>query len=126
MYQINNKFTIGDECYSYYRKPVHYPCPICEGKGNFQHNGYTIICKNCSGSGKLHNAHQTVAEPCKVKIRSIKATVITDSVSIRYVVKATNPEISIKNRSESNLFQSDEACIAYCRQINTKEIVPEF
>ena len=40
MYTIDNKFEIGEECYSVYRKPIHYKCPICEGTGRFLHNGY--------------------------------------------------------------------------------------
>ena len=33
MYVINNKFEIGEECYTAYRNPVSYTCPVCEGKG---------------------------------------------------------------------------------------------
>lgn len=27
------------------KKPIHYKCPICEGNGNFLHNGYDVLCK---------------------------------------------------------------------------------
>ena len=67
MYTIDNKFEIGEECYSVYRKPTHYKCPICEGNGKFLHNGYEVWCKNCHGSGKLHNPRQYVMD---VSIRS--------------------------------------------------------
>ncbi len=33
MHTVNNKFEIGEECYSVYRKPTHYECPICNGIG---------------------------------------------------------------------------------------------
>ena len=29
MHIVNNKFEIGVECYSVYRKPTHYKCPVC-------------------------------------------------------------------------------------------------
>ena len=55
MHTVNNKFDIGEECYSVYRKPTHYKCPICEGNGKFPYKGYEIWCKNCNGSGKVTN-----------------------------------------------------------------------
>ena len=45
MYTVENKFEIGEECYSVYRKPTHYKCPICEGNGKFPYKGYEIWCK---------------------------------------------------------------------------------
>ena len=45
MYSVENKFEIGEECYSVYRKPTHYKCPICEGNGKFKYNGYEICVK---------------------------------------------------------------------------------
>ena len=42
MYTVENKFEIGEECYSVYRKPTHYKCPICEGNGKFPYKGYEI------------------------------------------------------------------------------------
>lgn len=31
MFIIDNKFKIGEECYTVYRKPIHHKCSICEG-----------------------------------------------------------------------------------------------
>ena len=42
MILVENKFNIGDECYTGYRQPVKYKCPICEGNGVFTHNGYLL------------------------------------------------------------------------------------
>lgn len=127
MYVIENKFEIGEECYSVYRKPVHYECPICKGNGKFLHNGYEIWCKNCSGSGKLHNSKQYVMEVCKVRIRRIIASIFGKQVTLKYRLDSVDDtSISAKNRSEANLFKTREEAEKYCVDVNTKQVTPEF
>ena len=126
MYTVNNKFEIGEECYSVYRKPTHYKCPVCEGNGKFMHNGYEVWCKNCSGSGKLHNPKQYVMDICKVKVRRIITSIWNDHVTIKYKVDPIDPLVKINNRGEANLFKTVEEAEAYCEAVNTKEITPEF
>ena len=127
MHTIKNKFEIGEECYTVYRKPIHYKCPICEGNGKFQYNGYDIWCKNCSGSGKLHNAKQFVMDVCRVGIRRIIASIWNDQVIIKYKLDLLD-SISgrVNNRGENNLFKTEEEAEKYCVAVNTKEITPEF
>lgn len=127
MHTIDNKFEIGEECYSIYRKPTHYKCPICDGNGKFRYNGYDIWCKNCSGSGKLHNPKQSVMAVCKVKIRRIIASIWNDQTTIKYKVNCID-DISrnINSRGESNLFKTEEAAEKYCVEVNTKQVTPEF
>lgn len=88
MYTVENKFEIGEECYSVYRKSTHYKCPICEENGKFPYKGYEIWCKNCSGSGKLHNPKQSVMAVCKVKVRRLIASIWKDQITIKYKVDA--------------------------------------
>lgn len=128
MHTVENKFEIGEECYSIYRKPIHYKCPICEGKGRFKHNGYDIWCKNCSGSGKLHNPKQSVMAVCKVRVRRIIASIWKDHTTIKYKVDGRDEFkfVNVNNRSENNLFKTEEEAEKYCVEINTKEIRPEF
>ncbi len=121
MFIIENKFELGETCYTHYRKPIHYKCPICEGAGKFSYNGYEIWCKNCSGSGKLHNAHQTVAESCQVKILGIKASVNSDNeITVSYRVRPIDQLVSVKKRAESLLFKTAEECEANCQEMNQK------
>ena len=128
MHTVENKFEIGEECYSVYRKPIHYKCPICEGKGRFEYNGYDIWCKNCNGTGKLHNSKQSVMAVCKVRIRRIIASIWNNQITVKYKVdgveefKFTN----IRNRSEENLFKTKEEAEKYCVEVNTKDIRPQF
>ena len=127
MYTVNNTFEIGEVCYSVYRKPTHYKCPVCEGNGKFLHNGYEVWCRNCSGSGKLHNPKQYVMDICVVKVRRIIASIWNDHVTIKYKVDSVGePFVNINNRSEANLFKTEEEAVAYCEAVNTKEITPEF
>ena len=128
MYTVENKFEIGEECYSVYRKPTHYKCPICEGNGKFPYKGYGIWCKNCSGSGKLHNPKQSVMAVCKVKVRRIIASIWQDQISIKYKVDGVDEFklINVRNRSENNLFKTEEEAEKYCVEVNTKEISGEF
>lgn len=126
MYIVNNKFEIGEECYSVYRKPTHYKCPVCEGNGKFMHNGYDVWCRNCSGSGKLHNPKQSVLDICKVKVRRIIASIWNDHVTIKYKVDPVGPYVTVNNRGEANLFKTADEANTYCEAVNTKEITPEF
>lgn len=127
MYTINNKFEIGEECYTTYRKPVKYKCPICEGKGEFIHNGYTVRCRNCNGTGELHNSHQYVLEVTKAKIRRITASIWQNTITIKYKVdNIENIPSTIKSRSETTLFKTKEEAEEYCMKANTEQIKPEF
>ena len=128
MYTVENKFEIGEECYSVYRKPTHYKCPICEGNGKFPYKGYEIWCKNCSGSGKLHNPKQSVMAVCKVKVRRLIASIWQDQITIKYKVDGIDEFklVNIRNRSENNLFKTEEEAEKYCVDVNTKEVSGEF
>ena len=110
MYTVENKFEIGEECYSVYRKPTHYKCPICEGNGKFPYKGYEIWCKNCSGSGKLHNPKQSVMAVCKVKVRRLIASIWQDQITIKYKVDGVDEFklVNVRNRGENNLFKTKE------------------
>ena len=128
MYTVENKFEIGEECYSVYRKPTHYKCPICEGNGKFPYKGYEIWCKNCSGSGKLHNPKQSVMAVCKVKVRRLIASIWQDQITIKYKVDGIDEFklVNVRNRSENNLFKTEEEAEKYCVDVNTKEVSGEF
>ena len=128
MYTVENKFEIGEECYSVYRKPTHYNCPICEGNGKFPYKGYEIWCKNCSGSGKLHNPKQSVMAVCKVKVRRLIASIWQDQITIKYKVDGVDEFklLNVRNRSENNLFKTEEEAEKYCVDVNTKEVSGEF
>ena len=127
MYTVNNKFAIEEECYTVYRKPTYYKCPICEGNGKFPYNSYEIRCNNCNGTGKLHNPKQYVLDVCKVKIRRIIAS-IGDVTTVKYKVSVIDTDVtrSVNNRSENNLFKSKEEAEKYCEEVNKKEVSPEF
>lgn len=126
MYTVDNKFEIGEECYTAYRNPVKYKCPICEGKREFIHNGHTVRCRNCNGTGELHNAHQFVLEVGKVRIRRIIASILENTITIKYKVDCIENTPYIKNRSESTLFKTKEEAEEYCMKTNTEQIRPEF
>ena len=128
MYSVENKFEIGEECYSVYRKPTYYKCPICEGNGKFPYKGYEIWCKNCSGSGKLHNPKQSVMAVCKVKVRRLIASIWQDQITIKYKVDSLDEFklMNVRNRGENNLFKTKEEAEKYCIDVNTKEISGEF
>ena len=128
MYSVENKFEIGEECYSVYRKPTHFKCPICEGNGKFPYKGYEIWCKNCSGSGKLHNPKQSVMAVSKVKVRRLIASIWQDQITIKYKVDGVDEFklVNVRNRGENNLFKTKEEAEKYCVDVNTKEVSGEF
>lgn len=127
MYTVENKFEIGEECYSVHRVPVQYKCPICEGKGNFEHNGHNIWCRNCNGTGKLHDAKICILEVCKVEITRIIASIIKNGITVKYKVRSVDDiYCNIRNRSECTLFKTKEEADNYCVGVNTKQITSEF
>lgn len=123
MITIENKFEVGEKAFTVYRMPVHYKCPICEGNGKFEHNGYEVQCKNCNGSGKLHDAHNTLLAPTEVTVSSIKISHNRINTSIRYKVYSDK---NVRNRSQQTMFKTFEETENYCKCVNTKEIAPEF
>ena len=128
MHTVDNKFEIGEECYSVYRKPTHYECPICKGEGQFIYNGYNIRCNNCCGTGKLHNPKQSVLTVCKVKVRRIVASIWSEQTSVKYKVDGIEEFklVKVNSRNETNLFKTIEEAEKYCVEVNTKQIKPEF
>lgn len=127
MHIVDNKFEIGEDCYSVYRKPIRYTCPVCEGKGFFLHNGYEIDCRNCGGSGKQVNPKQYIMDICRVRVRRIIASIWSGRIAIKYKVDIVDdPFINVNNRSEVSLFKTAEEAEAYCEAVNTKQITPEF
>ena len=72
MKTIDNKFEIGEECYTYARENVENICPVCQGTKKILYSGYEIPCKQCNTTGKIVGK-QTVVAPHKVRIRRIVA-----------------------------------------------------
>lgn len=124
MFEVDNKFEVGEECWSYYRKNVKIECPVCKGQGYFKYSGYNISCKQCGSTGKIAT-QQTVTEPCKVKVRRIKVSKWSDVETIKYCVSA-DWNIPCRNRSENALFKTEEEAKEYCKAVNQKETTPEF
>jgi|GEM_PF-6137577 len=123
MITVNNKFEVGEKAYTVYRVPVKYKCPICEGCGKFDHNGYEVQCGKCNGTGKLNDTHNTLLAPTEVTISSIKMSYNGTQVSIRYKV---NSDKNVNNRLEKTMFKTLEEAESYCKSVNTKEIALEF
>lgn len=123
MITVDNKFEVGEKAFTVYRVPVTYKCPICEGNGKFEHNGYEVQCKKCNGLGKLHDAHSTLLSTTEVTISSVKISWNGTNISIRYKVYSSK---NVRNRSEETMFKTLEETEKYCRCINTKELAPEF
>ena len=78
------------------KKPIHYKCPICEGNGNFLHNGYDVLCKKCNVSGKIHDSRQFVLAVCKVKVRRIDVGIGNDEdMNIKYRLNSVDKNIKV-------------------------------
>ena len=92
------------------------------------YRGYEIWCKNCNGSGKLHNPKQSVMAVCKVKVRRLIASIWEDQITIKYKVDGVDEFklVNVRNRGENNLFKTEEEAEKYCVDVNTKEISGEF
>ena len=122
MKTIDNKFEIGEECYTYARENVEIVCPICKGTKKILYNGYEIPCKQCNMSGKIVGK-QTVVAPHKVRIKRIIASIWGDVITIKYKVDSVD---DYKNIGESSLFKTLEECEQKCKEINQGESSATF
>ena len=122
MKTIDNKFEIGEECYTYARENVEVVCPICKGTKKILYNGYEIPCKQCNMSGKIVGK-QTVVAPHKVRIKRIIASIWDDVITIKYKVDSVD---DYKNIGESSLFKTFEECEQKCKEINQGESSAAF
>lgn len=122
MKTIDNKFEIGEECYTYARENVEIICPICKGTKKILYNGYEIPCKQCNMSGKIVGK-QTVVAPHKVRIKRIIASIWNDVITIKYKVDSVD---NYKNIGESSLFKTFEECEQKCKEINQGESSAAF
>ena len=120
MKTINNKFEIGEECYTYVRENMEIICPVCKGTKKILYNGYEISCKQCNTTGKIVGK-QTVVVPYKVKIRRIIASIWNDATTIKYKIDAVDDYINVRNRGESSLFKTLKECEQKCKDINQGE-----
>ena len=122
MKQIDNKFEIGEECYTYARENMEL---VCKGTKKILYNNYEIPCKQCNCTGKIVTK-QTVVEPHKVKIRRINASIWNDVTTIKYKVDSVGEYINIRNRNEKSLFKTLEECEQVCKEINQGEATGQF
>ena len=123
---LNNKFEIGQEVYTTYRKPIEYDCVVCKGEGKFAYNGYEVKCPHCYGTGKLTDK-KTLSSPVPhpLKIKGIKASigkkvVMTDGMyiatdelnqSIKYTFEHSwvdKDRVHIKSRPQEYMFETME------------------
>ena len=125
MKTIDNKFEIGEECYTYARENMEITCPVCKGTKKILYSGYEIPCKQCNTTGKIV-CKQTVVAPHKVKIRRIVASIWDNVTTIKYKVDSIGEYINIRNRRESSLFKTLEECEQKCKEINQGESSAAF
>lgn len=123
MYTIDNKFKLGEECWTTYREKIVYQCPICKGKTEITYKGYKIPCPACDGKG-FEESSKCAMTHCKVKIKRVIASIGENEVGIRYNVDLIENNwfnINVKHRNESMLFKTEKEAINYCIDVNKKE-----
>ncbi len=128
MYAINNKFELGEECWSVYRKKIPYRCPTCDGRAEILYEGYRIHCPVCDGEGFKESSECALIKS-KVKIRRVIASIGENEADIRYNVEPIGKNwvnINVKHRNESMLFKTEEEAKSFCIAVNQKKISSEF
>ena len=122
MYTINNKFGIGEECYTVVRETVKCECPVCKGNRKFTYNDYEIPCKQCGESGSI-KTNQNVLTVCKVKVKRINVSIWKENITVKYKIYCVDDIYrNVSNRAENSLFKTLEGAEEYCKQMNTGQI----
>ena len=115
--ELHNKFEVGQELYTVIQTPIECKCPVCEGTGKFNHNGYDVRCPHCIGTGKLtDDIAWSVTDP--VRIKSIQAKIYKDMQCIKYNLDSLNNCFEINRRPENKLFVSKEEAEKFCYDWN--------
>ena len=105
MFDVNNKFNIDDNCFTYARVPIKHVCPVCNGEKKITFNGYEMKCPYCCGSGKIHKAKEFEYRVFQVFIYGIRVSLNNaGNIHIRYKLKCADETVNISSRAESNLF----------------------
>lgn len=125
MKYIDNRFEIGEECWTYRRKNVNVECPVCKGTKKIMYNGYEIPCKQCYQTGMI-DAGFSVVEPCKVKIGRINVSIWETHTTIKYKVHPFDCSINVRNRNEESLFKTQEDVENVCQKINQGNLAANF
>ena len=109
MFLVENKFEIGEECYATYRKAIHHTCPVCNGKGRYQYNGFDLKCNNCNGTGSIHHNKEYEIAICRVKVKLIRVSRQGEQNMITYKLKMLDScSNNVNSRREENLFKTYE------------------
>ena len=135
MYKIDNKFDIGETCWTIIRKPLKATCPFCKGTTEIEVpfkeevTGIKIKCRNCC-KGYI-DLHQTYIDICEVRIRNIRVRISsskseTNQVIVKYQVTPNNPLDKVKNRSSSTIFKTKEEAQTYCLEVMMEKRKGEF
>ena len=133
MLTINNKFDLGQEVYLLELKPVKYDCPVCNGKGVFNHNGYDVKCPKCNGTGKIEDKNNRLYS---VMDKTHKITGIRSNTSLKVSYKTFNDgkngyeksDIATTfrynttggKRAEDRVFATLDDAIVACQKLNKK------
>lgn len=127
MYTINNKFELGEECWSTYREKQYINVQFAMVKQRL-YKGYRVPCPACDGKGFEESSKYALIQ-CKVKIKRVIASIGENEIDIRYNVEPIGNNwfnINIKHRNESMLFKTEQEAINYCIDVNRKNISSEF
>lgn len=118
--KVNSKFGIGAKVYTIWNRSVEFVCPICNGNGSFNHNGYKVKCTYCHGAGKSHTQEkmwQVDTEP--MEVTGIKISINKEGKeTISYNLHNANGRC--RKRSDRNTFVSIEEAQAYCDALNVE------
>lgn len=116
MVTIDNKFEIGQEVYIVRKMRETTKCPACDGIGHKIFNGYKFSCRECYGTGKLHDNKKIYMAHEKDKIDRIKIFRYLENGEMKTVVK-----YKLKNGNEfvgRSLFATREEAEARCKELN--------
>lgn len=123
MLTINNKFDLGQEVYLLELKPIKYDCPVCNGKGLFNHNGYDVKCPKCNGTGKIEdrNTRLYVVKDGKFTVTGVRTnTRDTFCISEEWdgIVTSIRYNTTGGKRAENRVYATLDEAVKACEQLN--------
>jgi hypothetical protein len=120
--ETNTKIAVGEECYTVYKKPKTYKCPVCQGTGSYIYNSFTLSCPRCNAKGQIIVPKQFDYGVCKVLVRRINISIWKDLLTVKYkVVPIDSPNIyasKVKSKDEKELFTTEYEAMEYCQKMN--------
>ena len=116
--KIIPKYEFGQDVWYKVLYPATEECSDCHGEGVLHGTSYDLPCTPCGGTGIRLSKVKREYSVLKGRVYSYRATIYKEGVHLKY--RLDIPRGDIVNKTEEDLFGSEEEALAWCEEENRK------